>query len=163
LELQPSYSHVSNCLEQAGRAWECGLFEVATAEKELTMPTITRYTPIKDSDEQDPLVLPIDAAETYEFDLDGLEEARSREDAVLAWVVDTEVGGQQLEVTLNNHQVTLTAKLPGDAYQTLHEIVPGKILRPKTDPEKNKLTFTVKGSNGVMRISDVVLWWQYDM
>jgi hypothetical protein len=151
------YSHVSNCLEQAGRAWECGLSEVATTEKELTMPTVTRYKTIRD--EQEYIVLPAGASKSFDFNLDGFEEATKREcpeDAVLAWVVDTEVGGQQLEVTLNTSKLTLTAKLPGDAYQTLHEIVPGDILIPKG----NTVTFTVTGSNGVMRISDVVLWWQ---
>lgn len=74
-------------------------------------------------------------------------------------MVDTEVAGQQLEVKLNGTKLTLTAKLPDDAYQTLHEVVEKNLLQPAN----NQLTFTVTGSNGVMRISDVVLWWQYNV
>jgi hypothetical protein len=122
------------------------------------MPTVTRFKTI--NDEQKNIVLPAGKTSVdFEFDLVGLEEATKRDPAVLGWVVDTEVSGQQLEVTLNKIHQTLTAKLPGDAYQTLHEIVPGDILIPKG----NTVTFTVTGSNGVMRISDVVLWWQYRM
>jgi len=42
--------------------------------------------------------------------------------ADLAWAADTEVAGQRFEVKLNGTKLTLTAKLPGDADQTLHEV-----------------------------------------
>jgi hypothetical protein len=49
--------------------------------------------------------------------------------------------------------------LPKNTYQTLHEVVEKNLLQP----DNNQLPFKVKGPNGVMRVSDVVLWWQYNV
>jgi hypothetical protein len=125
------------------------------------MPKVSQYTVINDP--QDNLVLGGGMpAKDYEFKLDGLPQAVDRRDhAVLAWVVDTETAGQQLEVKVNGTKLTLTAHLPGDAYQTLHEVVEKDLLKPP--PALNTVTFTVTSAKGVMRISDVVLWWQYNV
>lgn len=121
------------------------------------MPTVSKYTVIRDP--QDNLVLPAEPSSPFSFDLPGLPvDVKRRGDAVLAWVVDTEVDNQQLEVTLNSTKLTLTAKLSSDSYQTIHEVVEKSLLKPAD----NKLTFKVTGPNGVMRISDVVLWWQFE-
>jgi hypothetical protein len=122
------------------------------------MPKVTQYTVIQDG--QVNLVLPAgQPSVSFTFPLTGLGAVERRDDAVLAWVADAEVAGQQVEVNLNGKKLTLTAKLPKNTYQTLHEVVEKNLLQP----DDNHLTFMVKGPNGVMRVSDVVLWWQYNV
>jgi hypothetical protein len=117
------------------------------------MPKVTQFTVIQDG--QVNLILPAgQPSANFTSPLTGLPAVDRRDNAVLAWVVDTEVAGQQ-----NGTKLTLTAKLPGDSYQTLHEVVEKNLLQSAN----NQLTFTVTGSNGVMRILDVVLWWQYNV
>src|SRR5262249_46774654 len=106
------------------------------------MPTVSKYTVIRDP--QDNLVLPAEPSSPFSFALPGLPvDVKRRGDAVLAWVVDTEVDNQQLEVTLNSTKLTLTAKLSSDSYQTIHEVVEKSLLKPAD----NKLTFKVTGPN----------------
>jgi hypothetical protein len=123
------------------------------------MAKVTQYTVIQDG--QVNLVLPAgQPSADFTFSLPGLPSAVERRDnAVLAWVVDTEVSGQQLGITFNGTNLGLTAKLPGTAYQTLHEVVEKNLLKAAN----NNVIFTVTGGNGVMRVSDVVLWWQFNV
>ncbi len=121
------------------------------------MPKVTHYQIAWD--EQISLVPGTDPSHSSPaFNLPELPGIERRDNAILAWVVDTESIGQQLEVKFNGFKVTLTAKLTNSAYQTVHEVVDKQHLKPTG----NVVTMTVMGGGLPMRISDVVLWWQFN-
>ena len=122
------------------------------------MPRIADYTIIRDGSFE--LRTGGDIDQSFAFTVSDTAHLGSR--SILAFILDTESNANNLlfRVEINGTHVR-TARINGDTFQTIHEVVSANVLQHGSG--SNNIDFSIIGGSGDVHFSDVVLWWQRDI